>query len=476
MSNLMASLSSAGNSLSVYQNALTVIQNNVDNASTPGFASQQLRLAAMPLDITGGLAGGVAGRGLQSSRDEYADEDVRRQMQASGQFSAQAQGTGSIQNLFDVTGNSGVSAALSTLFQAFSAWSVNPSDPAARQTVLQGAGGVADSIQSLSKSLTSTSGQLDTQIGSTVDQINQLAKQVQQYNVQRLREPTSDPGSDAQLHANLESMAQLANITTFTAGDGTVTVLAGGGTPLVIGDRQYDLSSGVSVTTQPPATNPGSPPSAHILDNQGNDITNQIVSGQLGGILDVRNNVLGSILGDAQHAGTLNQFAGNLGDTINTVLQSGSTASGGPANGLPLFTWDNSDPTRAASSFAVNPAMDASQLAPVDSSGNVNGNALQLASLVSAPQSTLGGSSFVQFFAQIAATVGQANQTATSNDQSQQAVTAQSRSMRDQISGVSLDHEALELMQFQKGYQAAARVLTVLSDLISTTINMIPQA
>jgi flagellar hook-associated protein FlgK len=46
--------------------------------------------------------------------------------------------------------------------------------------------------------------------------------------------------------------------------------------------------------------------------------------------------------------------------------------------------------------------------------------------------------------------------------------------VRDQISGVSLDAEAIKLIEFQRGYQAAARVLAVLSDLTDKTIQMIP--
>src|SRR5258707_1222572 len=124
MSSLLASLASSGDSLEVYQRALGVIQNNIDNASTPGYAKQRLTLVAQPLDIVGGLAGGVASRGLADSRDQFADEEVRRQMQALGQYDAQSQGTSAIQNFFDVTGSNGLPAALSNLFQAFSAWSV----------------------------------------------------------------------------------------------------------------------------------------------------------------------------------------------------------------------------------------------------------------------------------------------------------------------------------------------------------------
>ncbi len=477
MSNLLASFGTTGNTLDVFQQALTVVQNNVSNSSTPGYAKQTINLEAQPLDIAEGLAGGVAAQGLQDSRDQYAEEAVQAQTQSLGQYTAQAQGTNTIQNFFDVTGTSGVGAALNNLFQSFSAWSASPTDASARQDVLDKAGVLAQSINGLDHSLSQTAQQIDGQISSSVDQINSIAAQIQQYNVQKQKETQPDAGRDAQLYSSLESLSQLTNFSTVKQNDGTITVMLGGGTPLVIGDQTYPLSSTTAVTAEPPPANPQSPQTAHILDSQGNDITADITSGQLGGLLDTRNRVLGSILGDAQQQGSLNQFAQGIADTMNGILESGTVSSDpGAAKGTALFTYSNSDPTAAAGSLALNSAITPDQLAPVDSSGNANGNANQLAALANATgtSGTIGGQNFVQFFGQIAAGVGQENQTATTNEQTQQQVVAQAKAMRDQVSGVSLDQEAVNVLQFQRAYQAAAQVLTVLNTLADTTLNMVP--
>jgi flagellar hook-associated protein 1 FlgK len=462
MSSLLAMLGTSGGALDVYQQALNVVQNNVDNSSTPGYATQTLNLEAMPLDVAGGLAGGVAAAGLDNSRDQYAEEQVQRQTQALGQYTAQAQATGAIQSFFDASGSSGVSAALSALFQSFSSWSVTPSDPTARQSVLNSAANVASSIQGLASSLSQNSQQLDASIASTAGQINSIAAQIQAYNAQRMTETTPDPGQDAQLYSALDNLSQLTNFSAVTQADGSVTVLLGGGSPLVIGSQQFALSA------------TSSPAGAQILDSQGDDITSQITSGQLGGLLDVRNRVLGSMLGDGQQAGTLNQFAAGLADTVNQILESGTVSSGsGASAGAALFTYDNSTPSAAASTLAVNPAITASQLAPVDASGNANGNANQLAALESQSLTQLGGMSLTQYFGQITSDIGQENQTATDNQQSQQQVVAQATALVNQASGVSLDEEATNVLQFQRAYQASAQVLTVLNTLADTVLAMV---
>jgi flagellar hook-associated protein 1 len=478
MSNLFATMGSAANALDVLQQALSVVQNNVSNSSTPGYASQQLNIEAAPFDVVSGAAGGLVADGLQSSRDSYADTAVQQQLQTLGLYTAQNQSTGTIQSFFDASGTTGVSAALTNLLTAFSSWSASPSDANTGQQVISSASALASSVQGLSQSLNSTAVQLNQQIGSTVDQINSLGAQIQQYNSQTLQNDNQpDPGAAAQLENNLENLSQLVNMTTLTQSDGTVTVLIGGGTPLVIGDQLNSLSASDFLSSQPAPANPEAPPTAHILDSSGNDITANITGGQLGGLLDSRNNVLASIIGDGQQPGSLNVFASTLANTVNGILESGtvSTASGAAA-GTALFTYNNSDATLAAGSLAVNSAITPAGLAPVDSSGNANGNANILASLGNSntSQGVVDGQNLVAYFAGIASGAGQANQTAQSNEQLQQQVVSQVTSTRDQISGVSLDGEAAEVLQLQRSYQAVSQVLTIINDTADSILALVP--
>jgi len=478
MSNLLAAMGSTASALDVMQQALGVVQNNVSNASTPGYASQELNIAAAPFDIVSGAAG-LTANGLHSSRDAYADTSVQQQLQILGLYTAQARSTGTIQSFFDPSGTTGVSAALNNLLSAFSGWSASPSDPAAGQQVISSASALASSVQGLSQSLNNTAVQLNQQIGSTVDQINSLGAQIQQYNAETLKDNNQpDPGAAAQLENNLENLSQLVNVTTLTQADGTVTVLVGGGTPLVIGDQLNSLSASDFLSAQPPPANPEAPPTAHVLDSSGNDITANITGGQLGGLLDSRNRVLSSIIGDGQQPGSLNVFAKTLADTVNGILESGTVSTeAGAAAGTALFNYDNSDATLAAGSLAVNPAITPGQLAPVDSSGNANGNANVLAGLGNSntSQGLVNGQNVVAYFAGIASAAGQENQTAQSNETLQQQVVSQVTSTRDQISGVSLDGQAAEVLQLQRGYQAVSQVLTIMNNAVASILELVPE-
>lgn len=476
MADLFASLQTAGQALNVFQQALNTVQNNITNANTPGFASQSVNFSAQQFDLVGGLAGGVASQGLHSARDEYAEEEVRRQLSTLGLYEGQAQGASSVASNLDPSGNSGVPAALNHLFQSFSAWSLTPNDPSAQQQVLANAGNLASGIQSLAASLSQTDQNIQTQIAGAVQQINTLTAQIQQLNIAQQQTQQPDPGLDAQMHNALQQLSELVDFSQIKQPDGSVTVVLSNGTPLVIGNKQYALSATAVVPAG--SVNTKAPPTSEILDSNGNNITAQISGGKLAGLLNTHNTVLASILGDGQQAGSLNLFAKTFADTVNNILTSGTeSVAAGSANGAALFSYDNSDATLAATTIKLNPNITTATLAPVDSSGNSNGNALKLASLATSTTSGgINGQTFSQFFAGIAQSVGNASATATSNRQTQQQIVTQTENLRDQISAVSLDAQALQLQQFQKSYEAVAKMINVLSSLTETTINMVPQA
>src|SRR5580698_4058633 len=90
MGTLFGALNSSLSAMEALQNALEVTQNNVSNATTPGYASQTATFVADPLNISGGRVGGVHSGPTQSSDNRYADQAVQSQNSLEGGFSAQS--------------------------------------------------------------------------------------------------------------------------------------------------------------------------------------------------------------------------------------------------------------------------------------------------------------------------------------------------------------------------------------------------
>jgi flagellar hook-associated protein 1 len=478
MANLLASLSAASHSLGAFERALAVTQNNVTNASTPGYARQRLVLEASAFSLDGSQGGGVTAGALLSARDAFAEQEVWSRLESLGYFSQKQTTLGPIESSFDISGTGGVFGAMSSLFQSFSAWSASPESSAARSAVLDAADQMGRSFQQTAGELSRMSSQTDQQLRETVDHINVLAGVVRDCNAERLESGVEDPGVDARLHSALEELAEVTDFAALREADGTYTLLLGGQSPLVSGTSVHEVSLSFSSPADEPPLYPNAAPRARILDAVGTDVTAQISKGQLGALLETRNQLLPSLIGDAYQQGDLNRLAQAMADQVNQLLTSGRVADGPPPQpGVALFTYDASNPTAIAATLATNPSITAAQLAAIDPGPPyaANGTALQLADLGSPGGGTgrIDGLGFTEFYAGLASKVGREVGAAKDGSELQTQLVAQARTLREQSSGVSLDEEAVTLIQFQRAYQAAAKLISVLDSLTETTVNLV---
>ncbi len=473
MGGLFGALNNSLEALRAFQTSLGVAQNNVSNVSTPGYARQIATLEADAFNLAAGRIGGVHSGPILSTQNEYANQAVRAQLEMQGNFGAQSSAVTSIESLFDASGQTGIIGELNRLFQSFSAWATTPSSTATQQAVLDSAQAVANSFQSTASSLSSITSNLNQQVRSTVAQINSIASDIQNDNAEISKNGATDAGLDARLHASLASLSQLVDTTVTFDPIGTVTVLLGGQIPLVIGTHQYSLQA--SFADPVPGPNPNAPAHAHVLDADGQDVTSKIAQGSLGGLLTVRNSVLPSLQGDSNQQGSLNQLAKQVADRVNQILTSAVTLGG--LAGSPLFAYNASSPVIVAASLTLDPNITLAKLAPAQTGPPAvgNGAALTLSNLgnSTAPADQIAGQTILQFLSTIAAHVGQQASDAHSGQDLHTQLLSQARTIQDQFSGVSLDAEAVQVLELQKGYQAAAKMVSVIDSLTTTLINMV---
>lgn len=474
MSNLIGALSSAGGALDAYSQVIQTIGANVANAQTPGYVTQTQTIE--PLDEAGAVAGVRTG-GIISSRDEYAEQQVRNQTAATGAANQSVASLTSLQSNFDVSTNAPIPGALGQVFQSFSAWAQTPSDPTARQNVLQSAGGLASAFQQEASGLAQFTHDTNQKLQDSVNQINNLTQQVQTDNKQVMQGDRQDPALDALVHNTLDQLSTYSGVSVTKQSDGSYTVMLGGQTPLVVGDKQYNLQFSLAQPANPPATNLNGPPLAQVLDSNGTDVTSQVTSGKLGALLNLRNTVLPTYIGSSTQQGSLNTMAQQFADRVNQVLTSGNITDGPPPQpGVPLFTYDTANSTNVAASLTVNPGITSDQLAAIQPGPPEVANGIPLAlSQLANPQDAadqIAGGSYTQYYATMAAGVGTALNTATGQQQSSQSALTQAQNMVQQESGVDLNQQAAALVEFQRAYEANSKLVSVLDQLTQDTINM----
>jgi flagellar hook-associated protein 1 len=477
MASITSTLLTAAGAMDAYSQALEVVQNNVANASTPGYAAQTQSFTALQFDPTQGYSGGVTPGQIISSRDEYAEQAVQQQTALLGQAQQDVNSLTTIQSQFSVTGSSGISAAFNGLFSAFSAWGQSPDSTVAQQNVIQQATAVASAFQQTATGLETAAQNTEQQLQSTVTDINQMATQLAGYNQQIMNGDRNDAGLDAQIHSTLDQLSNDGSISATQQSDGTWTVVLNGQTPLVVQNQVYALSTGVEAPSAN-AANPTAPPHLSVLAADGTDITSATTSGQLGSLLNTANNVLPSYMGDANQPGSLNTLAQSFASNVNNLLTSGYQSSGPPpVAGVPLFTYDTTNPTDVAQSLQVSSTITPAQLAAISPGPPEVSNGVPLAlSAIANPTSAsdeINGFSYTQYYAGMASNVGTLLDNANNNLTTQQAAVAQAQNVRQQVSGVSLDDEAVLLIQFQQAYEASSKLINILDQLTEDTMNML---
>jgi len=473
MGSLFSALNSASQSLKAFEQAMDVTQNNVTNANAPGYTDQVPEMISQDYQYPAGLSGGVLEE-TQDTRSSYADTAVQQALSMQGMYQQLQTSLAPLQSVFDVSSSSPIPSALNQLFQSFSQWSTDPGNADYQASVINAAQLTATAFQQAASQLASIQTGVSNDIQSNVAQINQDAAAIQSYNVQMAKNSTPDPGLSAQLESTLENLSGLTNVTTIPGNGGMVTVLIGGQIPLVIGTQVNDLQAVNNTSSN--IGNPDAAPTISIVDSNGNDITNQVTSGSLAGLLSVRNTLLPSLIGGGQQTGGLNTLAKTLADSVNNVLEQASTTSTPPYEpGSPLFTYNASSPSGIAGTLAVSSTITGSQLAATDTGPPVvsNGAALTLAGLDSTTPGPVDGQGFTQYFSTMVATVGNAASNASTAATAQSQLVAQAQSLQQQVSGVSLDEEAVRLVQIQGSYDAASKVVTVIDDTLQQLMSMV---
>lgn len=452
MGGLFVTLRNSAASMRVFERGIMVVQSNVSNVNTPSYARQRQVLVATASDVSSGLAGGVASGGTISARSSYAEQSVRRSLQALGYAEELSSQLSRLESVFDVGEGSGVAAAMQELFDSFSALSVAPNDAAARQMVLQSANAVASSLQQATAGLNSGMSEAGYALTNETTQINSTLQQLLEVNQQfrKSAQAQDDPGLDARLNSLLEELSESMDFTVLRSDDGSVNISAGGQTPVLIGEHLYPLTADISASP------------AEVLDHLGNDTLSKISSGRLAAQAKLYNETIPSYLDD------LNRLALTLADAVNTQLGQGLDQNGNVPV-VNLFSYDAT--LGAARTISVN-ALTTDQLAAagVGAPGG-GGNAEVLAAL--AGEDLIDGGTLVAFYGSLTAQAGRDLSNAADDVSIQSSLSTQVRQLRDDLSKVNLDEEAIALLEFQRAYEAAAKMVTTLDEMTETVLNMI---
>jgi flagellar hook-associated protein 1 FlgK len=462
MAGLFGIFNLGGSALRASQRALATTSHNIANAQTPGFSRQ--RALQTPAEAAahpkGALPGGVDIQVVERLVDRFAERELLAGREGLAYADARAKWLDPLQGVFNETDVDGVGAAMGNLFNAFRALAATPRDGAARARVRDAALAVTAAFGRAARGLESVRTGIEESIVTALAEANALAARVASLNAAIVRaEAAGGPANDLRDQRD-EAARQLAEQLggQILEGPGGVTVLVAG-RPIVERDRAWSFSaqtaSGESrIVARDPAGN-------------ATDVTSLLTRGSLGAALDVRDRILPGF------AARLDALAFDLVTRVNEVHRAGAGLDG--VSGRDLFA-PLAGPTGAAASLAVSSAVlattDAVAAATDPADPGDNRNALALAAVGDEARAALGGLRAPVYYATLAGDAGRAAADAEGLRGAEGERLAQAQALREQVSGVSVDEELVKTLELQGGFQAAAKLIQVVDQLLDALLKI----
>ncbi|HTW40810.1 MAG TPA: flagellar hook-associated protein FlgK [Solirubrobacteraceae bacterium] len=420
-------LQTALSGLIAEQTALDTTGSNIANANTEGYSRETVNLQPNPpLDIlalstlTGQgaqLGTGVGVSTITRIRNSYLDSQYRTQNSALSSASTQAEVLAQAQAAFNEPTEASIAGQLSKFWSAWNSLASSPTSEAAKVGVVAAGEQLARTFNELSSQLSTIATQAGEQVKALTGaggEVENIASQIAQLNGQIKLSEQAGETPNSMLDSRdllLDKLSSLANITVSEQEDHTDTVSFGDtGTPLVEG------------TTV----------------NWPQELT-EAAGGQLGALLSLTGPQ--GALTSLQTG--LDGVAEALAETVNAPLAK------------PFFT--------GASAATLTVAVKASEV-QASSTEAVGGNSVAQAI------AGLRGGVAEQDYATLVEQLGSFVQDAQDEQSNLQTTVTAINDQRQSVSGVSLDEEMTNLISFQRGYQASARTLTVMSELLETLI------
>ncbi len=453
--------------------ALATTGHNIANVNTEGFTRQRVELTAADAHAT--ISKSMTGTGVRVDQvtrinDEYLDRQIFNEQKYLGSYEERDYALNQVEAIFNETQNEGLNRVITGFFNEFRKLGNQPENESMRLTVRESSEQLIADFKRIHRTLRDIQRNLDNRIEGDIHQANDLIKRVGHLNGE-IRHMELGGGQSGDLRDKRDlAVKQLSNMlgTSVSSNEhGEYNVSMAGVGVLVTGTKftQFKTEMGkANYETGKPEN------SVNVLieDLLPPDVTNRFgETGRIGALVESRDGTIGGILR------RMDELAYTLSTSINQVHRQGYGLDGGSgrnffdeptkiqgaADGLQLADEIKEDVSAIAAAITPN--------APGDNRLIQRLTALQF-------ERNMGGgkSTFDDYYNATVADMATLHQKNKLNFQHQKSVVGQLEKFRESISGVSIDEETTNLIQFQHAFDAAAKVIKVADEMLDTVLSI----
>jgi flagellar hook-associated protein 1 FlgK len=460
MSGIYQILNTAKDAFLASQISMEVTGSNIANASTPGYVRQRAVLAAKsPGEVAGNATqSGVEITTIERLYDRFIEFQMVDQSSQVGDASIRKETFDRVEAIFNETDGGGLNDLLNQFWTAWEDLSANPTGQVERTGLANAADNLTTMFREYADELYSIQSDLNAQIDASVGQLNGYLSDIADLNDKIVQGYSGGVNVNNLLDQRselLKKTAGLIDIQYVEETGGAVNVFTADGRALIQGNASWQLAvrdNGEGLYDVVYADNPTVP------------INDAIGGGKLSGMLGMRDTTVSGYLTEldglartlintvnAQHALGYDNYR-NVGGNFFDPL--GSTG----ARDMQVAAAIQDDPNRIAAAATVNADGDNARAICV----------IKDRVLMSGGLSTL-GDFYAALVGQIGQDVAEAGRTATH----EASVMTQMTNAQEQRSGVSTDEEMMNLIKFQMGYSAAAKLAGAADEMLQSLLDLV---
>jgi flagellar hook-associated protein FlgK len=420
MSGLLGSLQSARTGMSVSQASIQTTSHNLNNLNTPGYSRQRVEQSARSAYSYPGynstIGAGQLGTGVEATdvtriRNTFYDFQYRSESHGYGEIGIKYDHYTTMENIFGEPSETGISASINNFFTSWQELSKNPSDKGSKDIVIQNSDYLAKNISKVYNKLKGLSEDAHKKLDENVEEINGKLDQLKELDKQiKLVQGSGKSPNDLldERDKILDDLSFKMNIQ-----DEDVQNL-----------MKNKMENGKDITAD----------DLKAIKN---------VSGEIKGSLDMIEKIKG-------FQENVKELAQGINDNVNNTL------------GVDLFEV-GTDPILKVSDDILNKTTDL----------NISADTAQKMYKLKDEKVSVGKENMTinNFYNDMIQRLGNETQEVRRNEKNQSKMLKEIDTSRLNVSGVSLDEEMINLVQYQHAYNASAKVVSTINSLLDVVIN-----
>lgn len=458
---------------------IDVTSNNIANVNTPGYSRRQASFSeSAPIYTSAGFLGtGVVSEKLRTFREEYVDKEVRTSLAKQSGYQVDEQMFGRLEAILAEPSDNGLNELTAKFFSAFEALSTKPEDLGLRQNILTVAGTLVDRFHTITSHLDSMRIETANNITTNIDEANSLIKQISDLN-RKIAGSKALAGTEAQTlvdqrESYIEDLTKIVGVTVHPVDNGEVNVYINGISVITDG-----VPSMLKAVESIDGTTGEKTMSIMKLDSKGNPLSVILPdSGEISSLLKHYNTTLDSndSSGGFSIFGQLDAYASALVQKVNAITVDGYGLDDlGPLPPGRTF-FEPSIGTVTAANIEISPdVLNKPRDIPISDSPNEPGNnilALEIGRLA-VDTNFLSGYTPSEYYTGFIGKLGSLAGEANYGLESSRLVADQLLKQRESVIGVNLDEEAINLIKFQRAFEASSRVINTTNEMLITLVNL----